>query len=376
MKILHISKYYEPFKGGIEKVILELASGSVKQGHEVVVLSSNVDWRYKEDMIEGVKVIRLPRAGVAFSQPMTMSFLWKAKKWMEWADVVQVHTPNPLAELSFLWQDNQVPLIATYHCDVVRQKKLYQAYKPICQKLLNRADRITVSTPLHLEYSELLQDHKHKAVVIPFGVRAKHAKRTPEINENLKKIKDQYGDYFLFIGRLVPYKGVDILLHAMKEIRENLVIVGQGPRWESWHALAKELHVDEKVHFLGRVDDDAEFAAYLHGCHSLVLPSVDESEAFGIVLIEAMSCGSPVITTNLKSGVPWVNDQGVTGLQVEPGQADPLAQALKTVATDHELRYRMGEAAKARFQKLFQVETMVQAYIDLYADCVPAEKVA
>lgn len=376
MRILHISKYYEPFKGGIEKVILELASGSVKAGHEVVVLSSNVDWRYKEDMIEGVKVVRLPRMGVAFSQPLTMSFLWKAKKWMEWADVVQVHTPNPLAELSFMVQDVKKPLVATYHCDVVRQKALYKVYEPVSDKLLARADKITVSTPNHVEYSKPLQDYKNKIEVIPFGVRAKHAQKTMAVNEHLKKIKDELGDYFLFVGRLVPYKGVDVLLHAMRQVKENLVVIGQGPRWEAWYMLAQDLGVADRVRLIGRVDDDNEFGAYIHGCHSLVLPSIDESEAFGIVLIEAMSCGKPVITTKLKSGVPWVNDKGVTGLEVMPKDAEGLAKALNTLGQDHDLRLKMGEAAKKRFQTMFQVDTMVNSYLNLYMNCIDQKKVA
>ena len=376
LKILHIAKYYEPFKGGIEKVILELATGTVKAGHEVVVLSSNHSWQYKEEMIDGVKVIRLPRVGVAFSQPLTLSFMWKAKKWMQWADVVQVHTPNPLAEVSFLLQDINKPLIVTYHCDVIRQHKMHSIYHPVAEKLLQRADRITVSTPNHLKYSEILHPHKEKAEVIPFGVRAKHAKRTMKINAKLKKIKDEVGDYFLFVGRLVPYKGVDILLHAMRQVKENLVIIGQGPRWESWYLMAQELGVQDKVRLIGKVDDDDEFAAYLHGCYSLVLPSINESEAFGIVLIEAMSCGKPIITTQLKSGVPWVNDKGVTGLEVMPKDHHGLAEAMNLLAQDHELRRTMGENSLKRFDKLFQVETMVSSYLDLYTSMLEPQKVA
>lgn len=376
MKILHISKYYEPFKGGIEKVILELANGSVKAGHEVAVLSSNVDRRYVEEMINGVKVIRLPRLAVAFSQPLTMSFMWEARKWLEWADVVQVHTPNPLAEFSFLLQDNQKPLIVTYHCDVVRQKTLFKMYKPIADKLLQRADRITVSTPLHLKHSPQLQGYQDKTAVIPFGIQARHSTRTMAITEQMKKIKDELGDYFLFVGRLVPYKGVDVLLHALKSVKENLVIIGQGPRWEAWYKLAESLGVQKRVKLVGRVENDDEFAAYIHGCHSLVLPSIDESEAFGIVLIEAMSCGKPVITTQLNSGVPWVNEKGVTGLEVMPKDHLGLAQAMNTLAQDHSLRQSMGENALNRFNTLFKVDTMVDSYTKLYASCVEQKKVA
>lgn len=357
-------------------MIMELAEGTVKAGHEVTVLCSNESWEYKEEMMNGVRVIRLPRYSIAFSQPITMSFFWKAKKWMNWADIVQVHTPNPLAELGFLLQDNNKKIIVNYHCDVVRQKNLVKFYGPVAQKVLKRADKIVVSTPNHLKFSKALHGFENKTEVIPFGVRAKHAKKTLEINNHMKSIKDKLGDYFLFVGRLVPYKGVDVLLRAMTSIDQKVAVIGKGPRWEAWHQLAEDLGVREKIHFLGPVEDDSEFAAYLHGCHSLVLPSINESEAFGIVLIEAMSCAKPVITTNLKSGVPWVNDAGVTGLQVEPNDVEGLRAALKEMASNHEMRRAMGDSARLRFEKMFQIETMVSAYVDLYRDCLESKEIA
>ena len=299
MKVLHISKYYHPFRGGIEKVIMELAEGTVKAGHEVVVLCANESWKQEVDVIDGVKIVRLPRMAVAFSQPLTVSLLWEIKKHIEWADVVHLHTPNPLAEMAYALLAPTKPLVVTYHCDVVRQKKLVKLYKPVAQKVLSRSDRIVVSTPNHIKYSEALHPHKEKCEVVPFGVKAKHAERSMKTNEYLHRIKKEQGDYFLFVGRLVPYKGVDVLLKAMRHVSQNLVLIGKGPRWETWHRMASELGVSHKVTFLGQVDEDREFSAYLHGCHSLVLPSVDESEAFGIVLIEAMSCGKPCLAASL-----------------------------------------------------------------------------
>ena len=375
LKILHISKYYEPFKGGIEKVILELASGSVAAGHEVAVLSSNVDWHYREENLDGVKVIRLPRMAVAFSQPLTFSFMWKAKKWLEWADVVQVHTPNPLAELSFLLQDINKPLVVTYHCDVVRQQKLHKIYSPVADKVLQRADKITVSTPNHLEFSAPLQNYKDKCEVIPFGVRAKHAQRTMEINAHMKRIKEEMGEFFLFVGRLVPYKGVDVLLHAMRHTDDKLVILGTGPRWEAWYLLAQDLGIHDRVRLVGAIQDDNEFAAYMHSCKSLVLPSITEAEAFGIVLIEAMSCGKPVITTKLNSGVPWVNADGVSGLQVMPKDVHGLADALNKLSKDDQLRKQMGENARKRFVDNFTQDKMVNSYLNLYQSLVDPAKV-
>ncbi len=377
MKILHIAKYYEPIKGGIEKVTNELAVASVEAGHEVVVLSCNQDRRHLEENVEGVKVIRLPQLTEAFSQPLSFGMLWQAKKWLQWADVVHLHIPNPLAEIAFLLQDQNKPLIVTYHCDVVDRSVLRKAYEPLQEKILKRADKIVVSTPNHLEYCTALQDFQDKCEVIPFGVRAKHAEPNPEMNSHLKKIKDELGDYFLFVGCLHPYKGVDVLLHAMRQVNEKLVVLGNGPSWESWYLLAQDLGLQDQVRMIGRVDDDNEFAAYMHGCTGLVLPSINEAEAFGIVLIEAMSCSKPVITTKLYSGVPWVNDQGVTGLEVMPNDHQGLAKALNELSGQPEMREKMGAAARQRFEAHFTVDKMVQAYQGLYEQTAqPAKQAA
>ncbi len=376
MKILHIAKYYEPYKGGIEKVILELATGSLQAGHEVVVLCCNNQRSYAEDQIEGVQVIRLPRMGSVFSQPLSFSFLWQAKKWLNWADTVHLHMPNPLAELSFLLQDQKKPLVVTYHRGVLEKESLNSVYRPLQERTLERADKIVVATPNHLEYSKPLLNFKDKCEIIPFGVRAKHAEKTMAIKSQMKKIKDELGDYFLFVGCLLPYKGVDVLMHAMRQVDQKLVILGNGPLWEEWYLLAKDLGLQDQVRMIGRVDDDDEFAAYLHGCTGLVLPSLNEAEAFGIVLIEAMSCSKPVITTKLYSGVPWVNDKGVTGFEVMPNDHRGLAQAMNDMANNHDLRKKMGAAARQRFESRFTVDKMVNTYLSIYDQCLMQKKVA
>jgi glycosyltransferase involved in cell wall biosynthesis len=370
LKILHVSKYYEPFKGGIEKVILELATGSVKAGHEVVVLSSNISLHYQEEYIEGVKVIRLPRWSVAFSQPINFSMMWAMKKWLEWADVVQVHTPNPLSEMSYLMQQNQTPLIATYHCDVVKQKTLFKAYQPVAHRLLKRADVITVSTPNHIKFSESLKDFTHKIKTIPFGIRAKNSVKSLEINNKMTEIFKRHSDFFLFVGRLVPYKGLDILLHSLSESQSNLVVIGQGPRWQAWNNLSQKLGLENRVSFLGAVEDDEDFAAYLQACKGLILPSINESEAFGLVLIEAMSCAKPVITTKLNSGVTWVNEKDVTGLEVMPKDIVGLRDAINRLQMEDVLRLQMGQNSLKRFNDLFTVDKMVTSYLDLYQESI------
>ena len=218
MKILHISKYYHPFRGGIEKFIKDLSEGSVQEGHEVMVLSSSESRVHREENINGVQVVRLPRLGVLYSQPLTLSLFWKMKAYLDWADVVHIHTPNPLAEFAYLLQNNKKPTILTYHCDVVRQRKLMKIYGPVAQKVLSSVDKVIVSTPNHLRFSPALQGHEDHCEVIPFGVADRFPKKTMDLSGHAQRIRKKYGDYFLFIGRLVPYKGVDVLLLSLIHI--------------------------------------------------------------------------------------------------------------------------------------------------------------
>lgn len=377
LKILHVSKYYHPFRGGIEKVIKDLSEGLLAKGHQVRVISSAESAQSRRDDVFGVDVRRVARWGVLYSQPLVIPMFWQLARQMEWADIVHLHTPNPLAELAYLTTFSSKPTVVTYHCDVVRQRRLMKVYGPIQQKILSQAQGIVVSTPNHLKFSTALKGYEHKSSVVPFGVKGLHAKKSIETNSIVKGLKEKYGDYFLFIGRLVPYKGVDVLLRALVETSPDmsLVCIGKGPRWEIWSQMAKEMGVAHRVHFLGQVESDLEFAAHIHGCHSLVLPSVDESEAFGIVLIEAMSCGKPVITTQLKSGVSWVNADNISGLAIPPRDPVALTKVLNLMANQHDLRHRLGAGAQDRYKRLFQWDPMIQGYEKVYRTVLglPAE---
>lgn len=373
MRILHISKYYHPFRGGIEKVIKELAEATVRAGHEVTVLCANESNQRVEETINGVKVIRLPNWLTLFSQPVTPSVFWEVQKLVSNADAVQLHTPNPLFEFAYLFCPPEVPFVVTYHCEVMKQRSLVRFYEPVSRAVLERADSIVVATENHLTYSKWLKDFAKKCQVIPFGIHPKHAEKNMDVVKNIKEIKDNHSRYFLFVGRMVGYKGVNILLRAMQDVQSELVLIGVGPLLDKWKDLAKRLGVSSRTHFVGSVKDDQKFSAYLHGADALVLPSLNEAEAFGLVLLEAMSCGTPVVTTKLNSGVREVNQAGVTGIEVDPGQSAQLAKALRDISKNDELRLKMGQAAHERFQKYFLVDRFVDSYLNMYQQVVAAK---
>ncbi len=367
MHILHLSKYYHPYRGGIEKVIKELSETAVQQGHKVTVICASESPQRIEEMVNGVQVIRLAKWTSLFSQPITPSVFTEVKEWFQKVDVVHLHTPNPLFESACLAFDIPCPLVVTYHCEVMKARTLNNIYRPIAKKVLQRADRILVATEYHIEYSKFLKEFKNKCEVIPFGIEPKYDVKTLEVNQKLHAIKQEHDRYFLFVGRMVPYKGIPVLLKAMQSVDHKLLLIGKGPLLDSMKAMCQELGLQNKVHFLGAVESDTDFAAYLHGSDAIVLPSINEAEAFGLALLEAMSCKKPAITTDLNSGVRFVNVSGVTGLSVPPMQEQPLAEALNSMAQNHEMRLKMGDAAYAHFQKNFLVQECFSKHYSSYA---------
>lgn len=367
MKILHLSKYYHPYRGGIEKVIKELSEASVRKGHEVTVLCASENSQREDSFVNGVRVIRLPLLLTLFSQPVTLSIFSELKKAINDCDVINVHTPNPMYELALLRVQTTKPIVITYHCEVYKTRLLNNIYRPVSQALLRRAHKIIVGTTFHIDHSQWLQEFKNKCEIVPFGLDPKYSISSASTLSFLKNIKQKYGTYFLFAGRMVPYKGVNILLEALVQLPDTkMVFIGAGKKLEAWKKMSEKLKVNDRAHFLGAVTDDHEFAAYIQGCRGLVLPSINEAEAFGLVLLEAMSCGKPVITTNLNSGVRFVNKAGETGLMVPVLDVARLAEAIQRLQTDDVLHARLSKNALAHFEQHFLIKNCVDHYEAIY----------
>jgi glycosyltransferase involved in cell wall biosynthesis len=215
-----------------------------------------------------------------------------------------------------------------------------------------------------------LQSFRDKCVVIPFGIDRGRLDATPAVARRAADLRASVpGPRLLFIGRLVPYKGVDVLLRAMTRVDATAWLIGDGPLRQRLEAEADRLHVTNRVRFLGPLSD-AEVVAHLHACDVFVLPSVTHAETFGVVQLEAMTCGKPVVSTNVRSGVPWVNRHDETGLVVEPGDADVLADALNRLLRDASLRERMGKPGQARVSRDFTLEAMASSTAALYREVV------
>ena len=363
LKVLQINKMYDPVTGGVERVVQQIAEG-LKDQVDMKVLVCQQKGKGRAERINGVPVVRASSMGILFSMPVSLTFIPKLRKMARKQDVLHLHMPFPLGDVACLLSGFKGRIVVWWHSDIVRQKKLLRLYKPIMLRMLDRADAIVVATQGHIDGSDYLGAYREKCVVVPFAVSdgflkiVRQEDAVPEVQS--EKIR------FLFVGRMVYYKGCEILIQAFAKIENaELVMVGQGPLEPSLKEMAHRLGIRDRVHFYGNMSD-AKIAREYRKCDVLVLPSVEKSEAFGLVQIEAMAFGNPVINTRLDSGVPYVSLDGETGFTVPPGDVEALSTAMKRLAEDAELRSRMGAAARQRVIGHFTERAMLEGVFQVY----------
>jgi len=356
LNILHIYKDYFPVLGGIENHVRVLAVAQAAVGHAVTVLVCNPGPRTQIVELEGVRVIKAGRLTTAASMPISFSQPWLAAR--QRADVIHVHSPYPLGEVSGWLLGRGAGLIITHHSDVVRQQGWLRLYGPLLRLILRHADCIIATSPRYIETSPWLRPVAERCVVVPLGVD------TTRFGPPAQPFVGP--PTLLFAGKLRYYKGVDTLLRALPALPAvHLKLVGDGPMRQPWMALAQELGVAERVHFLGEVADD-ELPACYHQAHVFVLPANARAEAFGTVLLEAMASGLPCVTTEVGSGTSWVVQDGVTGRVVPAQDVAALTAALAELLADPVRRQRMGQAGRARVLAEFDQTRMAARVLEVY----------
>lgn len=358
LRVLLVNKAYPPHIGGIETLVRRYALCLQTEFHaEVQVLACQEKGKTVREVMEGIPVLRAGSIGTYFSCPLSCSFLWQFRKMAKQADVVMIHMPFPLADLACLLSGYQGRVVLAWHSDVVKQKTLLRFYRPLLRWLLKRADCILTATQGHIDSSAFLPTVQEKCRVIPYGIDIADYRAAKAYPVLAKAATQPDTVKLLFVGRLVYYKGVTVLLEAMRQVTGcELFLIGSGKLQEELQQTAVQM---ENVHFLGSLSD-ADLRAALQECDMLVLPSVANSEAFGLVQLEAMVYGKPVINTALPTGVPHVSLDGETGLTVPPNDAAALAKAIQTLVSDAALRERYGKAAKQRVETVFAEETVMR----------------
>lgn len=369
MRITMINKYYPPHLGGIEYHLRDLATALAGRGYDVRAIVSNEAPQPVTEDVDGVEVHRLGRLFAYASTPVALGMARVIRDQASGpspADLLHLHFPYPWGEVSWLRANAGLPTVLAYHSDIVRQKTLLAAYAPVLRRVLDRVDVVLASSPNMVEHSPFLAPVAEKCRVIPYGIHVERYADTPELLARAAALRAGHErPIVLFVGRLVYYKGPDVLVRAMRDVNADLVVIGRGPLKPELEALAAAEGVASRVTFLDPVPDD-ELAAWYHAADVFCLPSVARSEAYGLVQLEAHASGTPVVSTTLTTSVPYVNPDGVTGFTVPPGDVGRLAEALRTLVTDDALRERLGAQARERARAEFSIERMVDETIAVY----------
>ena len=365
LKILQLGKFY-PIRGGVEKVAYDLMVGLSEQSIRCDMMCAATQGKNRVIPInEYASVLCCHtwfKAAATMIAPAMILALWKVHRKY---DIIHVHHPDPMACLTLLLSGFRGKVILHWHSDIQKQRLLLWLYRPLQQWLLRRADKVVGTTPIYLAESPFLRNVQQKAVCLPIGVK----KMCPNPSA-VHAIKERYeGKKIVFsLGRLVAYKGYNHLVAAAKHLSDDYVVLigGSGALKDDLQREIEQYGLQKKVHLLGRLSDE-ELPAYYGACDVFCLSSVQKTEAFGIVQIEAMSCGKPVVATNIpQSGVPWVNAHGVSGLNVAPGNAEALAQAIEEITKDKTTYQRYAEGATKRYFELFTESEMIENCIKLY----------
>ncbi|GIW08178.1 MAG: glycosyl transferase family 1 [Dehalococcoidia bacterium] len=365
IEVLHVYKDYWPVVGGIENHVRRLATGLARdESFNVRVLVTNTGFHTVRGSIDGIEVIKAGRLATVASTPLSVALAMELAR--QHPDIVHLHFPYPIGELAYLAVGRQARLVITYHSDVVRQRRLLRFYRPFLRRVLANADAIIVSNPRYAAGSPFLVSHRERLRLIPFGEDPARYALTERRRAVAAAIRASVpGPLTLFAGLLRYYKGLDVLIAAMRDVPGTLVIVGDGPERVRWQTLAAATPYADRIIFRGRLTDE-ELIAHYHAADVFVLPSTLRAESLGVVLLEAMACGLPLVTTELGTGTSYANIHGETGIVTPPNDPRALAVALRVLLDDPERRRRFGEAARRRLEREFSEQAMLERTKALY----------
>ena len=369
MRILHVSKYYSPYLGGVENICKYLVEGAVN--HETAVVCFNDKCKDVIEEVNGHKVYRVATWVNVARQALSLSYFWVLKKAIREfkPDVIQFHWANPFPAWVLLCViPKNVKLIIHWHMDIIKQKHIYPFIKPVETALLKRADMVCVTSPQYREGSLPLQPFKSKVRVVQNAMDEDNFILRDGDVEKINAIKAKYGNkpIVFFIGRHIQYKGLPHLIEAEKYVKSDcvFVIAGSGPLSDELKAQCKS----SRVHFVGRLSDE-DLKLYHYAASVFAFPSVTKNEAFGVALAEAMYCGTPAVTFTIPgSGVNWVSQNGETGIEVPNGDDEAYAEAVDKLIEDKNLNKKYGVAGHQRVVENFTIPKMMAAQEKCYKE--------
>jgi len=378
MKVVHIFKdCYPPTTGGIEqhmnllcrKIVRNFARKTAHSNAreiDVTVLAPSRSLQRREEQADGFRIIRIPEFGRYASVPLCPTAPFELRRLRP--DLVHLHFPNPMGDITQLLGGADIPFVITYHADIIKQKLFLPIYRPVLKLLFKRARRIIFSAAENLSSFSGQFGHGNKCTVIPFGVEVEafdlRDGEAAEVDVLRRELDEGIA---LFVGAARYYKGLDVLLNAMRAVKGRLIVAGRDTDGASLKRMANDLGVSDKVVFCGEVSS-SRLRILMNAADIFVLPSIDRCETFGMAQLEAMACSKPVVSTDLATGVRSVNRNGITGLVVPPGEPDALANSLNRLLSDPGLRAAFGDAARQRVEQEFSVDRMVSKTLEIYCE--------
>ncbi len=366
MKILHIyHKYLHDSQGGLEQAIYQICKATGASGIHNRILTLGRHSGFKSIIRDEAQLhsygLSFEIASCGFSWPALKSF----RHEIQWADLVHYHYPWPFADLMHTLFRVQTPAVLTYHSDIVRQKTLDMLYSPLRSRFFSSVGRIVATSENYLTSSKVLAGYREKTSVIPLGI---DPDTYPEADpETLSTWEQKAGrNFFLFVGVLRYYKGLHILLEAVRNAPFTTIIAGDGPLRPELVDRAAALGL-QNVRFPGSLSERDKIAL-LQLCRAVVFPSFLRSEAFGMTLLEGLMLGRPLISCRLGTGTDYVNLHNETGLVVEPGDPVSLRRAMDYLHENRKEAERFSINAGQRFKNLFSAKIMGSEYIRLYSE--------
>jgi len=372
MKILHFYKTTFPNShGGVEQVIHQVAYGCVSLKIDVDILSLSRVSKLSIDSSYGYNSHFSRENFQIASNSFSFTVLSKFNILASQADLIHYHFPWPFMDLIHFLAHHKKPTIVTYHSDIVSKGFLFEIYKPLMKIFLNDIDVIVATSKNYAKTSNVLTKYKNKVKVVPIGINPQdYVKPTPII---FKKWKNKIrSNFFLFVGVMRTYKAVEVILNALKYESYPFVFVGDGPLLNNLKTLAKALNL-KNIYFVGEISDIDRNALYKL-CYGVVSSSNLRSEAYGVSLVEGLMYGKPLVSTNIGTGTTFINKDKVTGIVIPPNNPKKLAEALRFLWSNPQIKKNYGINSKKRFKKYFTAKMMNKSYLHIYQSILMNKK--